>query len=263
MENCYPHEGFKEEDRFKPYYIHLSELIYGRNFQSPGGEEILKQLIYQNSDHTESAFENGLDIGAGCGGNSIFLCKEFNCAVTAIEINDSFIEIAKERFEEMAAAAQIIVLNKSILDFHESNIYNIAICRDVFMYITDKYNALLNIYNSLKQNGKLILIDYCMSENVISAEFKNYISRGGFDLFSINEYSLLFHSLGFKRVVIKDITEEYVHHIQLSLSSFAKIENELGSFATGDLAYIQKRSSDKIQFCREGSMFWVGIVAEK
>lgn len=253
-------EEFNEKDRFNPYYIHLSETIYGKNFQSPGGNEFLGTML--SSLKSRTTYSSALDVGFGCGGNSIFLNRRFNCSVTAIDINDAFFNIAPQRIRE-AGASSIVLLKKSILELDEVDKFDLVLCRDVLMYIEEKENALENIYNSMVPGGVLIVIDYCRKNADLSDEFNDHVRRGNFYLSTLMEYKHLMESADFCNVRLRDITSQYISYMEQALVQFDN-GNELSRiFYQKDLDYIRKRTIDKIGYCNEGSMVWGAIIAEK
>lgn len=259
METIEIAEEFNEADRFKPYYINLSEMIYGENFQSPGGNEFLNWVMHfakVGADCSEA-----LDVGFGCGGNSIFLHKKFNCPVTAIDMNDTFLWIASERVKEAGINA-ITLINSSVLDFRESDRFDIILCRDVLMYVKDKERALRNIMDSMKIGGRLILVDYCKRDGDISPEFAEHIGKGGFSLATLDDYRRLMENLGFDNIMIADITSRHIHYLSEALLRIKDNDNITDTFRSKDIDYIKKRTVNKIGYCSEGSMVWGLIVAD-
>lgn len=251
----------KEKNRFDPYYIHLSELIYGKGFQSPGGEIFLDDLFNEFIENDKFDYRRALDIGFGCGGNSFYIRKRLNADVTGIDINDSFYTIALNTLKSEAITG-VTFRKDSIIDYKSDELYDLVFCRDVFMYIENKSQALQSIINVLRPGGKIILIDYCRRQSEISAEFSEHIKKGGFYLFNLKEYSELFMHSELCNVVVRNITDLYREYIALSYDGFDHRAAEK-LYKEEDIRHILQRTANKISWCLEGSMVWGLIVAEK
>lgn len=78
-----------------------------------------------------------LDIGCGLGGSARFLAAHYGCHVTGIDLNESFIEVARLRTERAALPVKYDVMDALNLVF-EDNSFDYAWTQHVAMNISDR-----------------------------------------------------------------------------------------------------------------------------
>lgn len=252
----------KEAERYDQYFIFLSELIYGSNFQSPGGEKLL-QLLFDHESSTK--YGSILEIGYGCGGNIIYFANKFSAALSGIDINPTLFEIANERISKYTASNNRVVLSiESIFNLESyGKCFDLIFSRDVLMYIHNKRDALKIIYDLLPSTGKIILIDYCRSNEKLNFDYENYIASGNLNISSLKDYHQLFKSIGFKNIKVKDMSDLFTTYLKSSVSKMERQMDQINSYAQDDIQFIIERTKRKIDWCLEGAMVWGLLVAEK
>jgi 2-polyprenyl-3-methyl-5-hydroxy-6-metoxy-1,4-benzoquinol methylase len=100
-----------------------------------------------------------LDIGCGTGRHSIELAKRgYN--VVGIDFSKSMIDQAKSKINNKNYNVNFKIKNALDLDYNEEFDLNLILCEGAFSLMDDDkkdYKILVNSYNSLRRNGKLIL----------------------------------------------------------------------------------------------------------
>lgn len=112
-----------------------------------------------------------LDIGTGTGVLIPFLLDRIGKTgkITAIDISDKMIEIAKKKFK----AENLTFINADVLKHDiERNYYDLAICYSMFPHFEDKKDAIKKINEYLKIKGKLVIC-HSQSRNEINNLHKN------------------------------------------------------------------------------------------
>lgn len=101
------------------------------------------------------------DAGCGNGKNAIYALS-YNYNVHAIDISENLIQISRNK--------GITVQNKNILDIDYENIFDKCICIAVIHHISSielQTNAIVNLINSLKIGGQLLISVWSYEKNNI------------------------------------------------------------------------------------------------
>ena len=191
-------------NRYTRENILKSEKIYGIGYQSPGLGTILDDII------PEKMYDSILEIGCGLGGNCSYLYKRFNSNITGLDICKHMIDICNERNN-----TDIKYVLKDYGNFNTNKIYDLILCRDVFMYIhTEKKYLFLNKINKeLSKDGAFILIDYCKGP-ISSTEFIDYCINRNWNIINVPFYKKLIKYSGFKIIEDGILTQTYINYFK-------------------------------------------------
>lgn len=99
-----------------------------------------------------------LDIGCGLGGSARFLAGNHGCHVTGIDLNESFIDIARLLTQSTALHVTYEVMDALNLTFEE-NTFDFAWTQHVAMNIRDREGLYANIRRVLKPGGRFAMYD--------------------------------------------------------------------------------------------------------
>lgn len=105
-----------------------------------------------------------LDIGCGLGGSARFLAANYGCFVTGIDMNESFIDVARLLTQDTALHATYEVMNALNLTFQD-NTFDFAWTQHVAMNIRDRAGLYANVHRVLKPGGRLALYDVTAGDN--------------------------------------------------------------------------------------------------
>ncbi|MCK6390858.1 MAG: class I SAM-dependent methyltransferase [Azonexus sp.] len=107
-----------------------------------------REWIFQTIDQVRMSQCNFLEVGIGCGIYTGWLAARGK--VTAIDINESFVQSANSIQNVQAAVADIT-------RFGFPPVHDVALCSEVLEHVPDSSSALRNIFDSLRPGGYLVL----------------------------------------------------------------------------------------------------------
>jgi SAM-dependent methyltransferase len=99
-----------------------------------------------------------LDIGCGLGGSARFLAGNYGCHVTGIDVNESFIDVARLLTQYTPLNVTYEVMDALNLTF-EDNSFDFAWTQHVAMNIRDREGLYANIHRVLKPGGRFAMYD--------------------------------------------------------------------------------------------------------
>jgi SAM-dependent methyltransferase len=104
-----------------------------------------------------------LDIGCGLGGSARFLAGNYGCHVTGIDVNESFIDVARLLTQYTPLSVTYEVLDALNLTF-EDNTFDFAWTQHVAMNIRDREGLYANIHRVLKPGGRFAMYDVTVGD---------------------------------------------------------------------------------------------------
>ena len=113
-----------------------------------------------------------LEIGCGHGVRTLVYEKLFK-KILAIDPEKKLINIFNKKIEEEKLDKKIQTKISNCENFVSKKKFDMAICSYSFMWVTDKQKCLLNINNSLKKNGYLLVLEPAKFMNFLKKEWKN------------------------------------------------------------------------------------------
>lgn len=99
-----------------------------------------------------------LDIGCGLGGSARFLAANYGCQITGIDLNESFIEVARLLTEKAGLPGTYFAMDALNMDFEDSS-FDYAWTQHVAMNIRDRTRFYANIHRVLKPGGRFAIYD--------------------------------------------------------------------------------------------------------
>jgi SAM-dependent methyltransferase len=99
-----------------------------------------------------------LDIGCGLGGSARFLAANYRCRVTGIDLNESFIELARLLTQSTALDVNYELMDALTLGF-EDNSFDFAWTQHVAMNIRDRAQLYGSVHRLLKPGGRFAMYD--------------------------------------------------------------------------------------------------------
>lgn len=94
-------------------------------------------------------------------------------------------------------------------DLHHRNSMRFIRRRDVIFHVSDKATLLNNFYTWLKDNGQLLISDFCCGITPFSQDLIDYARSGMYTLTPIQEYLQLLKTCGFVQVHVEDCSDLY------------------------------------------------------
>lgn len=99
-----------------------------------------------------------LDIGCGLGGSARFLAANYRCLVTGIDLNESFIEVARLLTQSTALDVNYELMDALNLEF-EDNSFDFAWTQHVAMNIRDRAQLYARVHRVVKPGGRFAIYD--------------------------------------------------------------------------------------------------------
>jgi phosphoethanolamine N-methyltransferase len=103
--------------------------------------------------------------------------------------------------------------------------------RDVIFHVSDKTALLNNFYTWLKNDGRLLITDFCCGKTPFSQDLIDYARSGMYTLTSIQEYAELLEKCGFVQVNVEDRSDLYqqycLHEIEVAEKNRANSNSKL------------------------------------
>ncbi|HWO98911.1 MAG TPA: methyltransferase domain-containing protein [Bacillus sp. (in: firmicutes)] len=134
-------------------YIDMLALL-GVGGAHPGGLHLTKELFAQENITNATAV---LDIGCGTGQTAAYLCWEYECKVTACDLNEMMIQKANKRFARMDLPVKAHVEDAERLSFNDET-FDIVIFESVAAF-TNLSRSLKECCRVLKKGGVALAIE--------------------------------------------------------------------------------------------------------
>jgi phosphoethanolamine N-methyltransferase len=209
-------QEFLDGEQYSEGSIQAYETVYGRDFVSPGGEPVARELLQRLDLITGSRV---LDAGCGLGGSAFLMAREFGWRVDAIDLSRNMIAIARQRCSRHGLDDLVTLEQGDCLELDRRDRYDAIYSRDVFLHIHDKARLFNRLFNALRPGGRLLFTDYCCGEKPWRDEFTEYVKERVYCLHTLPESVTLLQSAGFIDVEAHDLTTRFVEILETELST--------------------------------------------
>lgn len=183
------------------------EAIFGRDFVSPGGVDMARELIRRMNLPSGSRV---LDVGCGLGGAAFLMAGEFKHWVDGIDLSANMIKRAQVRLDELGADHPVSLTLGDCLELDVDQQYDAIYSRDVFLHIHDKDRLFQVLHRALKSGGTLLFTDYCCGDKPWQPAFADYVDDRGYCLHTVPDYVDILRTTGFIDVEGLDWTNRFV-----------------------------------------------------
>lgn len=209
-------QEFLDGEQYSESSIQAYEAVYGRDFVSPGGEPVARELL-QRLDLT--AGSRVLDAGCGPGGSTFLMAREFGWRVDAIDLSRNMIAMAQQRCTRYGLDDLVTFEHGDCLELDRRNRFDAIYSRDVFLHIHDKARLFRRLLDALRPGGRLLFTDYCCGEKPWREDFTEYVKERVYSLHTLPEYTALLESAGFIDVEAHDLTTRFIEILETELST--------------------------------------------
>ena len=196
-----------EQGQYSEESIDHYEAIFGRDFVSPGGEEMARELISRLELAPGSRV---LDVGCGLGGAGFLMAQEFELRVDGIDVSANMIQRARARLAELELGPGVSLTLGDCLDLKAHEAYDAIYSRDVFLHINDKERLFRVLHRALKPGGTLLFTDYCCGNKPWQPDFEKYVTDRRYCLHTVPEYRAILEGAGFLVVAACDWTDRFI-----------------------------------------------------
>lgn len=209
-----------DESQYALEAIAQYELIYGKDFVSPGGADMAKKLI-ESMQLPPGA--QVLDVGCGLGGSAFMMAKQFGLRVDGVDLSRNMIEQAQLRQREYGLAESVSFELKDCLQIDSKDRYDAVYSRDVFLHIENKAELFRVIACALKPGAQLLFTDYTCGPRPWSLEFKNYVSEREYHLCTVDQYATLVQCAGLSLVESRDMSGAFLDILRSEKQSISRL----------------------------------------
>ncbi|MBP7337637.1 methyltransferase domain-containing protein [Niveispirillum sp.] len=137
--------------------IEVVEKIWGPGFSSPGGDEFIPTIVKPLGLNPAMSV---LDIGAGLGGATRAMAKQYGTWVTGVEGNPVLAEAGMFRSQKSGLARQSPILSADLENFTWNKRVDAIFSKEIFYTIRNKDKLIDSIEAALKPRGQLLFTDY-------------------------------------------------------------------------------------------------------
>ncbi len=205
--------------------IELAQLIWGEGYCGPGGSEYVKSLskMLCLTDKMSVAV-----IGAKLGGPTRVLADEFSSWVSGFEISNELVKRGNElSLEADLKDKAVLVKYDPVSDEPFERKFDRCFAKETIYSIEDKPVFLKKIFDNLKNDGLLLITDYCLlnEESMINSDVQKWQMQETTAPFFITEKEMKknLEDAGFNVRVNEDISEDYIKIISKNWAGAEKI----------------------------------------
>ena len=240
-----------DENQYALEAIAQYELIYGKDFVSPGGADMAEKLI-ESMQLPRGA--HVLDVGSGLGGSAFMMAKQFGLRVDGVDLSRNMVEQARLRQREYGLAKSVSFELKDCLQIDSKDRYDAIYSRDVFLHIEDKAKLFSVIARALKPGGQLLFTDYGCGPKPWTSEFNHYVSERGYHLRTVDEYATLVQNAGLSLVEKINMSDDFLDILHSEKQSISQLP-----ISAEERASLINSRQAKISFVISGEHQW-GLV---
>lgn len=208
--------------------LDMLQIIWGEGYLSPGGPQAVREIVAG----IDLAGKRVLDIGCGIGGLDRVLVSLGAAHVTAVDVAEPMIELARRRTADPRIAFEVIA-PKQPLPFADAA-FDVVFTRDAWLHVVDKPALLREVHRVLKPGGRLAGGDWMKGPDPYSADMIYFIELEGIPYHPVTlaDYGLMLHETGFGQVKLLDTNAWYRG---LAKQELARLKGELFDLMTEKL----------------------------
>lgn len=144
---------------------------FGVGGAHPGGLQLTRQLL---KDINFSKDENLLDVGCGTGQTIEFVELNYDCPITGIEPHKEMLKKAQSRINKLGLESTVIMGKAEQLPCDDEK-FDVVLSESVTAFTSIK-KSLSEYYRVLKTNGKLVMVEMTLTNN-LSSHSKKEVSN--------------------------------------------------------------------------------------
>ena len=246
-----------EGNRYSKKQILLSEELYDKGFQAPGGKSFVTLLLNNITNNPR----NILVFGCGTGGEVTLLSHKFpNSSIIAVDKSQNMIDICKKNYNNLKNVS--FIQNDGESGSFSNEKFDLIWSRDVILYIEQKELLLTNFNTWLQYNGQIIICDF--GSNIYGNEIKDYCDNKSYYLVNKKEYCNIIKKTGFVNISSFDNTEMFLKLNRAELYAFE--ENKSRFISNNSIEIYQHfidRWKQKIRLSQMNQLNYYYIQANK
>ncbi len=181
------------------------EWLWGEGFLSPGGPELIADILHG----TDLTGKTVLDFGCGIGGIDQLLVSSYGASkVIAVDVVDSLLERARAEALRYGLSDRIEYrqIEVGALEF-EDGAFDAVFSKDAIVHVADKQQMVSEFFRILRNDGVLVGSDWLGSETTRASEqVKEWLDYSKLDFHFCTSIELqnLLQAVGFERIQSRD-----------------------------------------------------------
>lgn len=197
---------------------------FGVGGAHPGGIPLTKELLDSEQITNSSII---LDAGCGTGQTAAYLATHYGAHVTALEINPTMIQKAKNRFSTYQLPIQLIEASIEAIPLPD-NTFDFILCESVLAFV-HKDRALAEFYRVLKKGGRLIANEMTINSPLLAEEQQEIANFYGVDsLLLESDWQKILQQTGFTAIKTEAKIPSFQADFQMPEFNFSpNVEPEL------------------------------------
>ncbi|CAN6818535.1 unnamed protein product [Brassica oleracea] len=200
MENDKDFQRFLDNVQYKSNGILRYECVVGQGYVSTRGFET---TIGQR------------DVDCGIGGGDFYMAETFDVHVVGIDLLVNMMSFALERAIGLNCSVEFEVADCTT-NTYPDNSFDVIYSSATIFHIQDKPALFKTFFKWLKPGGRVLITDYCKSDETPSPLFAEYIKQGGYDIHDVQAYGQMLKDAGFEDVIAEDRIDQYFYILSLS-----------------------------------------------
>ncbi|MHB8126532.1 MAG: class I SAM-dependent methyltransferase [Desulfitobacteriaceae bacterium] len=203
-------------------YTYLDCLAsFGVGGAHPGGLQLTKNILSREYIDQEKSI---LDVGCGTGQTSAYIAEKYRCSVTSLDINNTMLKKAKQRFSSLHLPINAMYGNVENLPFIDG-LFDFILSESVTTF-TDVSLTIQEFKRVLKPNGVLLAIELVLEDSFSEEELKTIVDFYGVSqLLTKSEWYNLFQKAGFKQISVEKFKQQFDENNIDTVTDFSLSEN--------------------------------------
>jgi phosphoethanolamine N-methyltransferase len=208
--------------------LDMLQIIWGEGYLSPGGPQAVREIMQD----VNLAGKRVLDVGCGIGGLDRVLVELGAAHVTAVDVVEPMITLARRRTADPRIVFEVIEPELP-LPFADA-VFDVVFTKDAWLHVVDKPALLREVRRVLRPGGGLAGGDWMKGPDPYSADMIHFIELEGIPYHPVTlaDYGLMLHEAGFEQVKLLDINAWYR---DLAKQELARLKGELFGLMTEKL----------------------------
>ena len=216
-------------------FIQGLEWLWGEGFLSPGGPQVLEDILKD----TDIVGKSVLDFGCGIGGIDRLLVTQYGADnVTGVDVVESLVKRAQKDAVRLALTDRLDfqLVNTTELPFANDS-FDVVFTKDTLVHIVDKFDICCEFNRVLRNNGVLVGSDWLGSDGTSESELVTKwldFSKLDFSFCSALELEYYLSDAGFNSIQLRDRNQWYRGAVREEIDSVsgdngAKFAERFGS----------------------------------
>lgn len=215
------------DSEYSKEFTDLVELVYGPEFLSQGGNDSI-ECMFAGQDLNSKKL---LDIGSGLGGVDFYLAEKYAVDVTGIDCVVRLVEDANKSKARHTLKGIATFVHQEADNFNypfKDNFFDIVFSKEALLHVSDKESLLKELFRVAKPGGKIIILDWLVSNHDLGPQLKAMMEMDGLDLkmATFKEYQDALYAAGFNSISVSFMNRKYIGYTQNNID-YIQIHKDL------------------------------------